>query len=696
MRIFVHNVDTYLGKVLVNELRKADGGFHRVFGTVAKSAEEAPKQVKRIASRDDPKRSKKMIETIQSCKLVVIDLFNSTLEDLHFVIKALKVDPTVSPPKPTGEFDGDVTFVLVSSALVWAQTRVDRDDGILRESDYPQRAPVPGSKYEQWKEMEDLVMSCFNREGSTVKGLVVAGGVLYGEGEDTFAQIFKDAWCSVQDHAVLGNGKNRIPTVHVRDLARLVRQVGDNGSIVAAETPYFLAVDLPPPEADATPPAPAIEQEAEAGEGVEGGEAVAKGPPAVPSMQADIVQGIVDEICDPYEVPHVQEWPSVEVDETGEPVLSSLQEAMALDLCMEPSKVMLEPEFASINDPPGWYCREGLLKNVRKIADEFCKERKLRAMRVLIGGPPASGKSTLARNVSEHFKIPHHELSPEGFESMADMLSRRVCRYRGYVLDAGLMGFAEVEKLFRYDMEAPSEEGEEEEAAAGEDGEDGQEPAPKQFTRALNEEICPSFVVVTQAPVGLCKGRWLQARGQGSADEFQQHWLQYKNSNLSDVHSLADFFQEIAGRGVFNVPVAGKDEEDLFESVRIYMEREGRPFNYLPTEEEVAAEIVARMAAKEHAEAEAAAKEAEKTDETAVQQGESKRCSERMRMIEEHEKKQGKLKELPLRQYLMEYMIPSLTEGLIDVCKVLPENPADYLANYLEEHVSGPGPEEGA
>ena len=30
----------------------------------------------------------------------------------------------------------------------------------------------------RWKEMEDLVFSCFNREGSQVKGFVVAGGVL--------------------------------------------------------------------------------------------------------------------------------------------------------------------------------------------------------------------------------------------------------------------------------------------------------------------------------------------------------------------------------------------------------------------------------------------------------------------------------------------------------------------------------------
>ena len=37
----------------------------------------------------------------------------------------------------------------------------------------------------------------------------------------------------------------------------------------------------------------------------------------------------------------------------------------------------------------------------------------------------------------------------------------------------------------------------------------------------------------------------------------------------------------------------------------------------------------------------------------------------------------------PLRRYLMKNVIPSLTEGLIETCKVMPEDPIDYLAEYL-------------
>ena len=37
----------------------------------------------------------------------------------------------------------------------------------------------------------------------------------------------------------------------------------------------------------------------------------------------------------------------------------------------------------------------------------------------------------------------------------------------------------------------------------------------------------------------------------------------------------------------------------------------------------------------------------------------------------------------PIRQYLMDNVVPHLTEGLIDLCKTIPDDPTDYLANFL-------------
>ena len=37
----------------------------------------------------------------------------------------------------------------------------------------------------------------------------------------------------------------------------------------------------------------------------------------------------------------------------------------------------------------------------------------------------------------------------------------------------------------------------------------------------------------------------------------------------------------------------------------------------------------------------------------------------------------------PIRQYLMDNVVPHLTEGLIELCKSIPDDPTDYLANFL-------------
>lgn len=654
MRIFIHNVDSYLGKALVKELRRADGGLNRIFGT-AINASEAPSAVKRIVSKDDPKKAKKMAETIQSCRLVIMDLFGSSLEDIYFAFSALKVDYKSSPPKSTGELEGEVTFILISSLMVWAGTQAASEDGFLRDSDYLTRRPTAGSKYEQWKEHEDLVLSCFNREGSQVKGFVVAGGALYGEGEAGFAQMFKDAWRGVQEHVILAPGTNRVPTVHVRDLARLVRHIGTTSDTISPmeATPYFLAVDQPP--------AP-------------------EGQRPKPPTQMDIVQGIVDEVSEHYEVPIINIEPSAASE------AAAIEDQLAINLCVEPSAIMLNPDFAATSDPPGWLCRDGFVASIRTIADEFCQGKKLRAMRILIAGPPGGCQSQLAKAVAEQFKVPHLELHREALEQMKTQLTSNVCRYRGYVLDAGTIGFDEAEKLFRFDVEVPRTDEDDVPPTDGADG-DVQEK-PKQFERRLDEEMCPSFIVVTQAPAAVCKAKW-QAEGGRDLKEFDLCMQQYKRDNLTeDQHSLSDFFMDIARVGVLNLPISGKDQEDLFESVRIYVERAGRPFNYLPSADEVANEIRAQRQEKAQQAADAASSAASRQKDSSDLHEEKRLNAERLRIISEHEAAQQQLKDMPLREYLMRYTVPNLTEGLIEMCKVLPENPVDYLAVYLEQHAS--------
>lgn len=737
VRIFIHGVDSFLGKSLVRELRKAEGGSNRMFGTCNHGVDKAPAVVKRplpsissMAGQLDPQKVKKLVDTVQSCRLVIMDLFNSTLEDLHFAIQALKIDPKAEPPRQIGEpLEEETTFILISSAMVWAGCEKGSSGYLLRDSDYRRRRPLPGSKYEKWKEMEDLVMSCFNREfkegePSKIKGFIVSPGVLYGEGEETFTQLFKGAWLGEQTHRVLKPGTNFVPTVHVRDLARVVRQLGFYGQEISAmEKPYYLAVDQPdapngelPPRRLLTPKTDAPDEPAEAGEeaeeekaeaaegeaegGAEGeeGAEVVKKKPTRPSTQKELIQGIVDDISVHYDVPIVDEASLAappDGDDEESKSLRDLREAMSIDLWLQPSKLMLAETFADNVEPAGLLYKQGLLANLPIVADEFCKERKLRPIRVLIAGPPASGKTALSKSVAEHFNIPHLELKGAGaadLESMAQQLQAKVCRYRGFVLDVGGAGFQEVDHLLRIEQEVKPAEGEEEEAPPPEEDEEGGGPPAPKMERVVNKDVCPDFVIVTQAPEAFCRGKW-RAVHKPATDEalapFKTAMETYKEKNLGEAETLTDFFQECARIGVLNLPVPGKDAEDLLESVRIYVEGSslGRPFNYLRTGEEVAEELLEKYAARA-----AVAKTAAEEEEARVREDKSAEIEEaanqkrRLEIIREHERDQEALEKQPLREYLMRYMVPSLTEGLIEVCKVLPEDPVDYLATYLEDH----------
>ena len=57
----------------------------------------------------------------------------------------------------------------------------------------------------------------------------------------------------------------------------------------------------------------------------------------------------------------------------------------------------------------------------------------------------------------------------------------------------------------------------------------------------------------------------------------------------------------------------------------------------------------------------------------------------KMEKIKQQERDLLDTRSQPIRQYLMDNVVPHLTEGLIDLCKRVPEDPIDYLSNFLLE-----------
>jgi ribonuclease D len=119
----------------------------------------------------------------------------------------------------------------------------------------------------------------------------------------------------------------------------------------------------------------------------------------------------------------------------------------------------------------------------------------------------------------------------------------------------------------------------------------------------------------------------------------------------------------------------------LLSKARVYL---GQPRNYGPTEEEIAAKKALEEAeaaeAKRHADEQKAAQaRADAAERKRREEHESTRAAE----VKQQESELLEVRSIPLRNYLMANVIPTLTEGLIEVCKVKPEDPVDYIAEYL-------------
>ena len=54
-----------------------------------------------------------------------------------------------------------------------------------------------------------------------------------------------------------------------------------------------------------------------------------------------------------------------------------------------------------------WLCKPGLPEKIDLVKEEFAKERNLRPVKILIIGPPCAGKSFYAKQIAEHYNIPH-------------------------------------------------------------------------------------------------------------------------------------------------------------------------------------------------------------------------------------------------------------------------------------------------
>jgi adenylate kinase len=127
-----------------------------------------------------------------------------------------------------------------------------------------------------------------------------------------------------------------------------------------------------------------------------------------------------------------------------------------------------------------------------------------------------------------------------------------------------------------------------------------------------------------------------------------------------------------------------------FDAIRLFVEQEGRPWNYMVSERELAFESFATVEASQRAMEQQSREKAEQVLEVERKVREERRAEEAERIEQLLAAEQDLLSSasLPLQRYLHANVVPILTAGLLETCAFMPEDPVEYMAEYLFEHAN--------
>jgi len=185
---------------------------------------------------------------------------------------------------------------------------------------------------------------------------VVAAGLPYGGKEDIFHYFFKVAWHGESAALnIIGTGENIVPTIHAKDLSNIVVSVADS----KPKTRYILAVD-----------------------------------DSMNSM-TDIITSISKSLGT-GNVMNISREEALLLPE----ITQRIFDIISVNLRMEGTWIKEGAKFE-------WTSETGIIENMPAVIDEYKRSRGLLPIRICVLGPPASGKSLVASQLCQHYKLHH-------------------------------------------------------------------------------------------------------------------------------------------------------------------------------------------------------------------------------------------------------------------------------------------------
>ena len=556
----------------------------------------------------------------------------------------------------------------------------------FKEKDFIKRIPSP--KFYNEKMVETLALANTN---PNLKTYIVCPGFIYGCGEDLFYDYFKMCWLEIPGKLpIIGKGKNTIPTIHIKDLVSLIRRVIET----KPKNKYIFAVDHT--------------KNRQLGN-------------IIKKLSKGVGNGLVENL-DPNvpeninKIPHYAE--------------------LSIDIKVKPSKIFNDERKDDEEDEAfekrkfQWHCEFGIPENTEKLRKEFNEYRGMHNLKVLITGPPGSGKTYISEKLSKFFNIPHFKINDiiEWGKTFTDELGeeiktkieeitnnvkeaeenymkrpnkkktdapldtsqmkklpdeivikilrrklmQNICRNRGYILDGYPKGYKNAFNLFNEDTD---------EAKTPDD--------PTKYK--ILEEIMPNIVI----RIDNCSDDFIIKRMKLLNDinddpeeisrRLHRRLKTYKELNESKKGepSITDFFKE---NKVDILGINGQlSENKIIEECKTFLEKNGKIINYQTFDNVFEVEEKKKVNIKMDEHKEGREKELMENEYYDIEKSEVKKKYNEGKSseLEKQEKDLLEKKSEVLRRYLAENVIPVLSKGILYVCKKLPENPVDELAYYL-------------
>ena len=179
-------------------------------------------------------------------------------------------------------------------------------------------------------------------------------------------------------------------------------------------------------------------------------------------------------------------------------------------------------------------------------------------------------------------------------------------------------------------------------------------------------------------------------------DERDIHAIKYvpfkRDEGKNDVHAIDTIDVVTVGQvgAAGDVAASKHDFEPISAFVKQFCDIIGTPHNYGMTKEEKEEQLQEQD--DEERKAAAADKAQKEAQEEAAQVQRQKYQAEwqrRLELIDDEEMELLRMQSLPLRQYLVRFVMPTLTAALVQVAKVRPDDPVDFVAEYLFRACAG-------